>query len=207
MSRPPLLLCRVEDFSFFGNCFLLGTCSWIRLLRIQIKEDRHRRQAIYRFTVDSYFNQSREFSGRLYTDLLTVSGRCWQRPQTRTGHATWTVFSPVAPHRRDSALTGSQSYKTTRTYLTFSPKSIQFLSGMSVMPLNLGKPIYHHPVCFSCLVQYHRSSCSRFSRFSASGFCPDHRPQMTAGLIRRTLISSLQNRLFRSSVEISCSYH
>lgn len=123
--------------------------------RIQIKEDRRRRQAIYRFTVDSSFNQSRGLSGRLCTDLLTVWGRCWQRPQTRTGHATRTVLSPGAPHRRDSALTGSQSYKTTRTYLTFSPKSIQFLSGMSVMPLNLGKPIYHLPVCLlllSCAV-------------------------------------------------------
>lgn len=141
-------------FSFWNCCFPLGTCSWIHLLRIQIKEDRRRCQAIYRFTVDSYFNQRQEFSGRLYTDLLTVSGRCWQRPQTRTGHATWTVFSPVAPHRRDSTLTGSQSYKTTRTYLTFSPKSIQFLSGMSVMPLNLGKPIYHHPVLSVSPVSY-----------------------------------------------------
>lgn len=145
---PPFYYVVLRIFLFLETCFLLGTCSWIRLLRIQIKEDRRRRQAIYRFTVDSYFNQSREFSGRLYTDPLTVSGRCWQRPQTRTGHATWTVLSPVAPHRRDSTLTGSQSYKTTRTYLTFSPKSIQFLSGMSVMPLNLGKP-HLSPPCLS----------------------------------------------------------
>lgn len=185
-------------FSFWNCCFPLGTCSWIHLLRIQIKEDRRRRQAIYRFTVDSYFNQSREFSGRLYTDLLTVSGRCWQRPQTRTGHATRTALSPVAPHRRDSALTGSQSYKTTRTYLTFSSK-IHPVSFRNVC--NATKPRKTHlsppRLSVSPVVQYHRSLCSRFSRFSASGFCPD-RPQMTAGLIRRTLVTSLQNRLFRA---------
>lgn len=106
-------------------------------------------------------------------------------------HKYWkhkdTVFPPVAPHRRDSALTGSQSYKTTRTYLTFSPKSIQFLSGMS----NATEPrkTFLSPLCQSVSpvpIQHHHSLYSRFSCFSASVFCPD-RPRMTAGLIRQTL--------------------
>lgn len=122
---------------------------------------------------------------------------------TRTGNATRTQFFPSCSSSQAGFCSdsGSQSYKkkTTRTYLTFSPKSIQFLSGMSVMPLSLGKPLLSPPrrSVSSRLVQHHLSLRSRFSCSSASAFCPD-RPQMTAGWIRQTLSTSLQNRLLRA---------
>lgn len=177
-------------FLFFLIVFLVQACLWIHLLHIQIKED-HRHQAIYRFTVDSCFNQQRCFTGTFVhgpVDSFKVAAGSDLR------HKDWkrnkdTVFpscsSSQAGFCSDS---GSQSYKTTRTYLTFSPKSIQFLSGMSVMPLSLGKPFFHHPrgSVSSCPIQHHLSLRSRFSCSSASAFCPD-RPQMTAGLIRQTL--------------------
>lgn len=60
---------------------------------------------------------------------------------TRTGNARTQFFPPVAPHRRISALTlGLKAIKPPVHTSLLSPKSIQFLSGMSVMPLSLGKP-------------------------------------------------------------------
>lgn len=152
VDPPPPLLCCVEDFSFFG--IVVFPLELVPAFISFASKSKRTAAAVKPSTASLpilILIRAEMFLGRLYTDLLTVLGRCWQRPQTRNGHATRTVFSSGAPHRRDSALTGSQSYKTTRTYLTFSPKSIQFLSGMSVMPLNLGKPIYQLPVCLFLL--------------------------------------------------------
>lgn len=117
---PPFFLCCF----FFLIVFLVQACLWIHLLHIQIKED-HRHQAIYRFTVDSCFNQQRCFTGTFVhgpVDSFNVAAGSDLRHKDCKRNKD-TVFpscsSSQAGFCSDS---GSQSYKTTRTYLTFFSK-------------------------------------------------------------------------------------